>query len=59
MTSTTSNAVHYQRNGHNCIASMMRFSTDFEWVEGAELKQIWDDIETAAHLNKLRAQRAA
>jgi len=38
---------------------MMRFSTDFEWVEGAELKQIWDDIETAAHLKKLRAMRAA
>ena len=56
---TTSDTVHYQRNGHNCIASMMRFSTDFEWVEGSELKQIWDDLETAAHLKKLRAQRAA
>lgn len=28
-------------------------------VEAAELKQIWDDIETAAHLKKLRAMRAA
>lgn len=26
---TTSNTVHYQRNGHNCIASMMRFQSDF------------------------------
>lgn len=59
ITRTTFTTVHYQRNGHNCIASMMRFSTDFEWVEGAELKQIWDDIETAAHLKKLRAMRAA
>jgi len=38
---------------------MMRFQSDFEWVEGAELKHIWEDIETAAHLKKLRAQRAA
>lgn len=30
ITRTTSTTVHYQRNGHNCIASMMRFSTDFE-----------------------------
>lgn len=59
ITRTTSTTVHYQRNGHNCIASMMRFQSDFEWVEGAELKQIWDDIETAAHLKKLRAMRAA
>lgn len=59
ITRTTSTTVHYQRNGHNCIASMMRFQHDFEWVEAAELKQIWDDLETAAHLKKLRAMRAA
>ena len=59
ITRTTSNTVLYQRNGHTCIASMMRFQSDFEWVEAAELKQIWDDLETAAHLKKLRAQRAA
>lgn len=59
ITRTTSDTVNYQRNGHNCIASMMRFSMDFEWVEAAELKQIWDDLETAAHLKKLRAMRAA
>lgn len=59
ITSTTSDTVHYQRNGHNCIASMMRFQQDFEWVDAAELKQIWDDLETSAHLKKLRAMRAA
>ena len=57
---TKSDTVHYQRNGHNCIASMMRFQHDFEFVDGAELKQIWDDIETAAHIKSLRAmQRVA
>lgn len=54
---TTSTTVHYQRNGHNCIASMMRFSLGFEYVDGAELKQIWADIETADHLKKLRAMK--
>lgn len=54
---TTYTTVHYQRNGHNCIASMMRFSLDFEYVDGAELKQIWADIETADHLKKLRAMK--
>lgn len=54
---TTSTTVHYQRNGHNCIASMMRFQSDFEYVDGAELKQIWADIETADHLKKLRAMQ--
>jgi len=38
---------------------MMRFQNEFEFVDGPELKQIWDDLETAAHLKKLRAQRAA
>jgi hypothetical protein len=39
---------------------MMRFQHDFEFVDGAELKQIWDDIETAAHIKSLRAmQRVA
>ncbi|HEY4435318.1 MAG TPA: DUF4222 domain-containing protein [Lelliottia sp.] len=57
---TKSGTVHCQRNGHNCIASMMRFQHDFEFVDGAELKQIWDDIETAAHIKSLRAmQRVA
>lgn len=54
---TTSTTVHYQRNGHNCIASMMRFQYDFEYVDGAELNQIWADIETADHLKKLRAMK--
>ena len=54
---TTSDTVHYQRNGHNCIASMIRFSLDFEYVDGAELKQIWADIETTDHLKKLRAMK--
>lgn len=53
----TSTTVHYQRNGHNCIASMMRFNSDFEYVDGAELKQIWVDIETTGHLKKLRAMK--
>lgn len=56
---TKSDTVHYQRNGHNCIASMMRFNADFEYVDGAELRQIWDDIETTAHIKRLRAMRAA
>ncbi|USR61581.1 DUF4222 domain-containing protein [Lelliottia amnigena] len=57
---TKSDTVHYQRNGHNCIASMMRFQHDFEFVDGAELKQIWDDLETTAHIKSLRAmQRVA
>lgn len=30
ITRTTPTTVHYQRNGHNCIASMMRFQSDFE-----------------------------
>ncbi|EPV5843377.1 DUF4222 domain-containing protein [Escherichia coli] len=54
---TTSTTVHYQRNGHNCIASMMRFQLDFEYVDGAELKQIWADIETTEHLKKLRSMK--
>ncbi|EKD7758625.1 DUF4222 domain-containing protein [Shigella sonnei] len=54
---TTSTTVHYQRNGHNCIASMMRFQSYFECVDGSELKQIWADIETADHLKKLRAMK--
>ncbi|WP_394372705.1 DUF4222 domain-containing protein [Kluyvera ascorbata] len=30
---TTSTTVHYQRNGHNCIASMMRFQLDLNsWM---------------------------
>lgn len=37
----------------------MRFNADFEYVNGAELKQIWDDLETTAHLKRLRAMRAA
>ena len=57
---TKSDTVLYQRNGHNCIASMMRFQHDFEFVDGAELKQIWDDLETTAHIKSLRAmQRVA
>lgn len=56
---TKSDTAHYERNGRNCIASLMRFNADFEYVDGAELKQIWDDLETTAHLKKLRAQRAA
>ena len=56
---TKSDTVHYQRNGHNCIASLMRFNADFEYVDGAELKQIWDDLETAHHIKQLRAMRVA
>lgn len=56
---TKSDTVHSQRNGHNCIASMMRFNADFEYVDGAELRQIWDDIETTAHIKQLRAMRVA
>lgn len=54
---TTPSTVHYQRNGHNRIASMMRFNADFEYVDGAELKQIWADIETTEHIKRLRAMQ--
>lgn len=56
---TTSTTVHYQRNGHNCIASMGRFQHEFEPLTKAQAERIAEEIETAEHLKKLRAQRAA
>ena len=51
--------IHYIRNGRTCIASMGRFNQDFEPLTKAEAERIAEEIETAEHLKKLRAQRAA
>ncbi|MCX9065113.1 DUF4222 domain-containing protein [Citrobacter portucalensis] len=59
ITRTTSDTVHYQRNGHNCIASMGRFQHEFEPLTKAQAERIAEEIETAEHLKRLRAMRAA
>lgn len=56
---TTHEVVHYIRNGRICIASMGRFNQDFEPLTKAQAERIAEEIETAEHLKKLRAQRAA
>ena len=40
-------------------ASMGRFNQDFEPLTKAQAERIAEEIETAEHLKKLRAQRAA
>ncbi|GJJ95991.1 DUF4222 domain-containing protein [Enterobacter hormaechei] len=52
-------ADHYTRNGRTCIASMGRFQHEFEPLTKAQAERIAEEIETAEHLKKLRAQRAA
>lgn len=47
------------RNGRTCIASMGRFNQDFEPLTKSQAERIAEEIETAEHLKKLRAQRAA
>ncbi|KTI15045.1 hypothetical protein ASV10_24375 [Enterobacter hormaechei subsp. xiangfangensis] len=42
-----------------CIASMGRFQLEFEPLSKAQAERIAEEIETADHLKKLRAQRAA
>lgn len=56
---TKLNVIHYLRNGRPCIASMDRFCMDFEPVSKEEVKRIAEEIETAEHIKKLRAMRAA
>lgn len=56
---STHNKVHYIRKGRTCIASMGRFQHEFEPLTKAQAKRIAGEIETADHLKKLRAQRAA
>ncbi|ASN57585.1 DUF4222 domain-containing protein [Salmonella enterica] len=56
---TKLNVVHYLRNGRTCIASMRRFSLDFEPVSKDEAERIANETETSEHLKRLRAMRAA
>ena len=51
--------IHYIRNGRTCIASMGRFQHEFEPLTKTQAERIAKEIETAEHLKKLRAQRAA
>lgn len=51
--------IQYIRNGRTCIASMGRFQHEFEPLTKAQAERIAEEIETAEHLKKLRAQRAA
>lgn len=55
----THEVIHYIRNGRTCIASMGRFQNEFEPLTKAQAERIAEEIETAEHLKKLRAQRAA
>ncbi|WP_427168159.1 DUF4222 domain-containing protein [Citrobacter koseri] len=54
---TKLNVVYYLRNSRTCIASMRRFSLDFEPVSKEEAVRIADEIETAEHIEKLRSMR--
>ncbi|HHY6391051.1 TPA: DUF4222 domain-containing protein [Salmonella enterica] len=55
----THEVIYYIRNGRTCIASMGRFQHEFEPLTKTEAERIAEEIETAEHLKKLRAQRAA
>lgn len=55
----THEVVHYIRNGRTCIASMGRFQHEFEPLTKAQAERIAEEIETAEHLKRLRAMRAA
>ncbi|WP_249964076.1 DUF4222 domain-containing protein [Escherichia coli] len=59
MLRATHEVIHYIRNGRTCIASMGRFQYEFEPLTKAQAERIAEEIETAEHLKKLRAQRAA
>ncbi|WP_436879512.1 DUF4222 domain-containing protein [Escherichia coli] len=56
---STQEVIHYIRNGRTCIASMGRFNQDFEPLTKAQAERIAEEIETAEHLKRLRAMRAA
>lgn len=55
----THEVIHYIRNGRTCIASMGRFQSEFEPLTKAQAERIAEEIETAEHLKRLRAMRAA
>ncbi|MCW5013094.1 DUF4222 domain-containing protein [Enterobacter hormaechei subsp. xiangfangensis] len=55
--SSTHEVVHYIRNGRTCIASMGRFQHEFEPLTKAQAERIAEEIETAAHIEKLRSMR--
>ena len=55
----THEVVHYTRKGRRGIASMGRFQHEFEPLTKAQAERIAEEIETAEHLKKLRAMRAA
>ncbi|MDM3294442.1 DUF4222 domain-containing protein [Citrobacter sp. Cc139] len=55
----THEVIHYFRNGRTCIASMGRFQNEFEPLTKAQAERIAEEIETAEHLKRLRAMRAA
>lgn len=57
--SVTSEIVHYWRQGRINTASIDRFNNDFEHLDPHEAAQIRAELETAEHLKRLRAMRAA
>ncbi|MFH3156363.1 DUF4222 domain-containing protein [Citrobacter freundii] len=57
--SCTSQIVLYWRQGRINTASIYRFNNDFEPLYHHEAAQIRAELETAEHLKRLRAMRAA
>ena len=57
--SVTSEIVSYWRQGRIKTASIDRFNNDFEHLDPHEAAQIRAELETAEHLKRLRAMRAA
>ncbi|HFK3993708.1 TPA: DUF4222 domain-containing protein [Citrobacter freundii] len=57
--STTSQIVRFWRQGRINTASIDRFNNDFEHLDHREAEQIRAKLETAEHLKRLRAMRAA
>ncbi|WP_256258969.1 DUF4222 domain-containing protein [Citrobacter freundii] len=57
--SSTSEVVRYWRQGRINTASIYRFNNDFEHLDPHESAQIRAELETAEHLKRLRAMRAA
>ncbi|WP_445446607.1 DUF4222 domain-containing protein [Citrobacter freundii] len=55
----TSELVRYWRQGRINTASIDRFNNDFEHLDPHEAAQIRAELETAEHLKRLRAMRAA
>ncbi|EBQ4100236.1 DUF4222 domain-containing protein [Salmonella enterica] len=57
--SCTSQIVRYWLQGRINTASIDRFNNDFEHLAPHEAEQIRAELETAEHLKRLRAMRAA